>query len=244
MPELLSGIDTMSMPPDRYLDALMKISHRLTLLLLSAGLLGSATAAAAATSYFRFPAGRGDTVVVTAEGDLWKSSVQGGAAQRLTTHPGYETNAAISRDGQWLAFSASYEGAQDAYVMPLACGLPRRISYDNGGVLVLGWTAQGEVLISTQNTDGPASRRIVAAIDPVKLTRRRRQHRKRWKWSNSPALQKTRPRKWAGFFTSLRGFFYVYIGNKEGFLRGALCQNCCPVSTRCPCRLTVLWMLT
>lgn len=172
MQELLSGIDTMSMPPDRYLDALMKISHRLTLLLLSAGLLGSATATAAATSYFRYPAVRGDTVVFTAEGDLWKSSVQGGLAQRLTTHPGYETNAAISRDGQWLAFSASYEGAQDAYVMPLAGGLPRRISYDNGGVLVLGWTAQGEVLISTQNTDGPASRRIVAAIDPVKLSRR------------------------------------------------------------------------
>ena len=173
MPELLSGIDTMSMPPDRYLDAYMKISHRLSLLLLSAGLLGSAAAhAAAASGYFRFPAVRGDTVVFTAEGDLWKSSVRGGPAQRLTTHPGYEIHAAISRDGQWLAFSASYEGAQDAYVMPLAGGLPRRISYDNGGVLVLGWTAQGEVLISTQNTDGPASRRIVAAIDPVKLTRR------------------------------------------------------------------------
>jgi tricorn protease len=152
----------------------MKISRTLALLLLSAGLLDSAAAAVApaAASYFRFPAVRGDTVVFTAEGDLWKSSVRGGAAQRLTTHPGYETNAAISRDGQWVAFSASYEGAQEAYVMPLAGGLPRRISYDNGGVLVLGWTAQGEVLVSTQNTDGPASRRIVAAIDPVKQTRR------------------------------------------------------------------------
>ena len=107
MPELLSGIDMMSMPPDRYLDAHMKISRTLASLLLSAGLLGSA-AAAPATSYFRFPAVRGDTVVFTAEGDLWKSNLRGGAAQRLTTHPGYETNAAISRDGQWLAFSAAY----------------------------------------------------------------------------------------------------------------------------------------
>ena len=80
----------------------MKISRTLALLLLSAGLLDSAAAAVApaAASYFRFPAVRGDTVVFTAEGDLWKSSVRGGAAQRLTTHPGYETNAAISRDGQ------------------------------------------------------------------------------------------------------------------------------------------------
>src|SRR5476649_611464 len=142
----------------------MKISRTLALLLLSAGLLGTAatqalaaavsapaasTDAAAATSnaYFRFPAIRGDTVVFTAEGDLWKTSVRGGQAERLTTHPGYETNAAISRDGLWVAFSASYEGAQEAYVMPLAGGLPRRISFDNGGVVVLGWTAQGEVLI-------------------------------------------------------------------------------------------------
>ena len=117
----------------------MKISRTLALLLLSAGLLGTAatqalaaavsapaasTAAAAATSnaYFRFPAIRGDTVVFTAEGDLWKTSVRGGQAERLTTHPGYETNAAISRDGLWVAFSASYEGAQEAYVMPLAGG--------------------------------------------------------------------------------------------------------------------------
>ena len=149
----------------------MKISHRLSLLLLSAGLLGSAAALpppvisvslpCAATPWSSPP-----------KAICGKAACSGGPAQRLTTHPGYETNAAISRDGQWLAFSASYEGAQDAYVMPLAGGLPRRISYDNGGVLVLGWTAQGEVLISTQNTDGPASRRIVAAIDPVKLTRR------------------------------------------------------------------------
>lgn len=168
----------------------MKISRTLALLLLSAGLLGTAAtqalaaapaaatasniaaAATASNAYFRFPSIRGDTVVFTAEGDLWKTSVRGGQAERLTTHPGYETNAAISRDGLWVAFSASYEGAQEAYVMPLAGGLPRRISFDNGGVVVLGWTAQGEVLVSTQNTDGPASRRVVAAIDPVKQTRR------------------------------------------------------------------------
>ena len=52
----------------------MKISRTLALLLLSAGLLADAAAAAPAGSYFRFPAVRGDTVVFTAEGDLWKSN--------------------------------------------------------------------------------------------------------------------------------------------------------------------------
>jgi tricorn protease len=57
-------------------------------------------------------------VVFTAEGDLWKVGLRGGQAQRLTTHPAAETLPAISRDGLWLAFSAAYEGATEAYVMP------------------------------------------------------------------------------------------------------------------------------
>ena len=50
--------------------------------------------------YYRFPAIHGDTVVFTAEGDLWRVPVSGGVAQRLTTHPGPETHPAISPDGQ------------------------------------------------------------------------------------------------------------------------------------------------
>ncbi len=141
-----------------------------TILALSLALLGQQ--AGAADPYFRFPAVRGDTVVFTAEGDLWRTSTQGGKATRLTTHPSSETHAAISFDGKLVAFAASYEGAQEAYVMPVEGGLPKRISFDNGGVTVLGWTAQGEVLVSLENPVGPAKLRVVAAIDPLKLTRR------------------------------------------------------------------------
>jgi tricorn protease len=84
----------------------MNLSRPLALMLMSAGLLSTATAADA---YYRFPAVRGDSVVFTAEGDLWRTSAHGGQAQRLTTHPSAETNAAISQDGRWVAFSASYE---------------------------------------------------------------------------------------------------------------------------------------
>jgi tricorn protease len=129
-------------------------------------------AAAAADPYFRFPAVRGDTVVFTAEGDLWRTSIAGGKATRLTTHPSSETHAAISQDGKFVAFAASYEGAQEAYVMPIEGGLPKRITFENGGVTVLGWTAQGEVLVSTENSVGPSKHRVVAALDPVKLARR------------------------------------------------------------------------
>jgi tricorn protease len=141
-----------------------------TVLALSLALLGHN--AAAADPYFRFPAVRGDTIVFTAEGDLWRTSIAGGKAIRLTTHPSSETHAAISHDGKLVAFAASYEGAQEAYVMPIEGGLPKRITFENGGVTVLGWTAQGEVLVSTENSVGPSKHRVVAALDPLKLTRR------------------------------------------------------------------------
>ena len=46
--------------------------------------------------YFRYPTLHDDTVVFTAEGDLWKVSDKGGVAQRLTSHHGVEARAAIS----------------------------------------------------------------------------------------------------------------------------------------------------
>jgi tricorn protease len=141
-----------------------------TILALSLALIGAQ--AAAADPYFRFPAIRGEHIVFTAEGDLWRTTLAGGKATRLTTHPSSETQAAISHDGKYVAFAASYEGAQEAYVMPIEGGLPKRITFESGGVTVLGWTAQGEVLVSTQNSVGPSQHRIVAALDPVKMTRR------------------------------------------------------------------------
>ena len=69
-----------------------------SILALSLALIGQH--ASAADPYFRFPAVRGDTVVFTAEGDLWRTTTAGGKATRLTTHPSAETHAAISQDGK------------------------------------------------------------------------------------------------------------------------------------------------
>ena len=73
--------------------------------------------------YYRFPSVRGGTLVFTAEGDLWRAPLAGGVARRLTTHPGEETRAALSPDGQSVAFSATYDGPTEVYVMPLEGGL-------------------------------------------------------------------------------------------------------------------------
>ncbi len=122
--------------------------------LLAATLLLSlaSTAAAADRSpgYYRFPAIHGGTLVFTAEGDLWKVGIEGGTAQRLTSHPGMESNAAISPDGTNLAFSAAYEGPTEVYAMPVSGGLPRRLTWD-GSASAVGWTPDGMILYATQN---------------------------------------------------------------------------------------------
>lgn len=116
-----------------------------TVLLLACALLASALSAQTTSGYYRFPAIHGKTIVFTSEGDLWKVPTTGGLAQRLTSHPGSETRAAISPDGRWVAFSAQYEGPLDAYVMPIEGGLPKRLTY-LGDVTVYGWTPDGRVI--------------------------------------------------------------------------------------------------
>src|SRR5688572_20036890 len=59
-------------------------------------------AAAAGLGYYRLPALHGDTLIFTAEGDLWPTGIGGGVAQRLTNHPAEESRPALSADGKTL----------------------------------------------------------------------------------------------------------------------------------------------
>lgn len=129
------------------------------------GLAGGPALAAAPRGYCRFPALHQDTVVFTAEGDLWTVSVNGGLARRLTSHPGPETQAAISPDGAWLAFSASYEGPNEVYTMPLEGGLPTRRTFDGQDARVVGWTPDGRILYATRRHSTLPSWQLVT-IDP------------------------------------------------------------------------------
>lgn len=106
--------------------------------------------AQATPGYFRKPSVHGDVLVFTAEGDLWRTTTAGGSAVRLTSRAGDGTHGAISPDGQWLAFSASYDGPLEVYVMPLAGGVPKRLTWSAEGADVRGWTPGGDILFTTR----------------------------------------------------------------------------------------------
>jgi len=125
----------------------------------------SAAGAEASRGYYRFPTLHGDTVIFTAEGDLWRVPVSGGTAQRLTSHPGMEQFAALSLDGATVAFAAEYEGPSEVYTMPSTGGLPIRHTFDGSEPRMCGWTPDGRILYRTTRHSTLPSQQLVR-LDP------------------------------------------------------------------------------
>jgi len=109
-----------------------------------------ASAVAQPVGYYRAPAIGGETIVFVSEGDLWKVSASGGAAVRLTTHLGEESQPLLSPDGKTVAFAAQYEGPTEVYTMPVAGGLPTRRTFDGGTCLPVSWVSPDVLMYSTR----------------------------------------------------------------------------------------------
>ena len=101
------------------------------------------------TRLLRQPAIHGDTIVFVHAGDLWVTSLKGGATRRLTSGPGLESRPHISPDGKIVAFTGQYDGNPDVYTIPLAGGEPTRLTYEPQTDVTLGWTPDGRVAYSS-----------------------------------------------------------------------------------------------
>lgn len=81
----------------------------------------SAPAAPATVGYPEYPSlsPDGQTLVFSWGGDLWAVPTSGGAASRITVHPGEERRSTFSPDGTTLAFESTRDGTRNIYTCSL-----------------------------------------------------------------------------------------------------------------------------
>ena len=116
-------------------------------------------------SYLRFPHLRGDTLVFTAEDDVWTAPVSGGRAYRLTADDVPVANPRLSPDGTRVAWTSWKDGAPEVYVSDVDGGGARRLTYwGDPRAESLGWTPDGEVLALSATGQAPPRRTWAYAI--------------------------------------------------------------------------------
>jgi len=98
---------------------------------------------AAETRLLRHPTVSKDSVAFEYAGDLWVVPRAGGAARRLTSTPGAETEPYFSPDGSQIAYTSTIAGNTDVYVVNASGGDAKRLTYHPGMDRVRGWTPDG-----------------------------------------------------------------------------------------------------
>lgn len=116
----------------------------------------------------------GKTLAFAWRGDLWSVPIAGGAARRLTLHPGLDSAPAFSPDGKQLAFVSTRERSRQAYVVPVEGGEPRQLTWHTEGYQIEEWMPDGRGLLVSVARDlswmreSRSARLAVLAVDERK----------------------------------------------------------------------------
>ena len=97
--------------------------------------------------------GAGDTVYFSWRGDLWRSSIEGGRIERVTSHSAHETNPKLSNDGQILFFASNMTGVNQVYRMDANGGKPLQLTFHSEGSIPVGVSRDDERVFTTGQRD-------------------------------------------------------------------------------------------
>uniref|UniRef100_A0A486XXK3 TolB protein, periplasmic protein involved in the tonb-independent uptake of group A colicins n=1 Tax=Rheinheimera sp. BAL341 TaxID=1708203 RepID=A0A486XXK3_9GAMM len=127
-------------------------------LVLACALASTGAMASEGTRLLRQPDISASHLTFVYGGDIWLSDKTGQNPRQLTSHPASEFAPKFSPDGNWLAFSASYDNNTDVYIMPVAGGTPTRLTYHPGADTVNGWSPDGKSVLFASNREIANSR--------------------------------------------------------------------------------------
>jgi tricorn protease len=130
-------------------------SVRILLCLAAAALFAPAASAQIDARMFRYPAVSATRIAFVYAGDIWVAPKAGGNAVRLTSSPGEESFPRFSPDGTKIAYSASYDGNVDVFLVAATGGEPSRLTHHPMADRVIGWTPDGtRVLFASGRESG------------------------------------------------------------------------------------------
>ena len=116
-------------------------------------------------NYLRFPHLHEDLLTFVAADDVWTAPVGGGRAWRLTHDSVPVAQPRFSPDGAHVAFVSHRDGHPEAYVVPVAGGGPRRLTWWGASrTQVLGWDGPDRVLVASHGGQANLRHMVVRSV--------------------------------------------------------------------------------
>ena len=97
--------------------------------------------------FARYPHISHGQIAFSYHGDIWVANEDGSGVRNLTNHVASDRFPRFSPDGTWIAFTSNRMGNDDVFVMPVAGGAPRQVTFHTTGDTLQFWTPEGERLI-------------------------------------------------------------------------------------------------
>ena len=86
----------------------------------------------------------GSEIAFASGGDIWTVPAAGGVARLLVTDPATEDRPIYSPDGRELAFTSTRNGAPNIYILTLATGAVRRLTWSDAAEQLDAWSRDGK----------------------------------------------------------------------------------------------------
>ena len=120
----------------------------------------------------------GAEIAFVSGGDIWTVPAKGGQARLLVTDPATESRPTYSPDGSKLAFVSTRSGYANLYVLTLATGELKRLTYAETGEALDGWSRDGQWIYFTSGANdvarqGDIFRVAASGGTPLEVSRER-----------------------------------------------------------------------